>query len=59
VAEPPRRGSGCSPSWRDRAEVTRDFQFPGVTFTGGHGILFRADPAGASRHGDAMVEGDL
>jgi hypothetical protein len=23
-------------------EVTRDFEFPGVTFTSGQGILFRA-----------------
>lgn len=27
-------------------EVTRDFRFPGVTFTGGQGILFRATPGG-------------
>jgi ribosomal protein S18 acetylase RimI-like enzyme len=26
------------------AEVTRDFEFPGVTFTGGQGILFLATP---------------
>lgn len=26
-------------------EVTRNFRFPGVTFTNGHGILFRASPS--------------
>lgn len=28
------------------AEVTRDFDFPGITFTGGEGVLFAASPSG-------------
>ena len=27
-------------------EVTRDFDFPGITFTGGEGALFTANPSG-------------
>lgn len=27
-------------------EVTRDFDFPGITFTGGEGVLFAASPSG-------------
>jgi len=26
-------------------EVSRDFDFPGITFTGGEGVLFEADPS--------------
>ena len=28
-------------------ELTRDFDFPGITFTGGDGVLFEADASGA------------